>query len=96
MRQHGQGIQHTYKMDKMPHEHQFQVKNQPQQRKKLKDEPKKGGYGNMKEMVKKQEAEYRKKGMEQKKAFQDQLSRKVVHKQPVKQEPKVHSKDMHQ
>ena len=72
--QHGQGIQITYKMDKKPQEYQFQVKNQPQQRKKLKDEPKMGGYGNMKEMVKKQEAEYRKKGMEQKKTFQDQLS----------------------
>ena len=61
MCQHGQGIQHTYKMDKKPKEHQFQVKNQPQQRMKLKDEPKMGGYGNMKEMVKKQEAEYCKK-----------------------------------
>ena len=94
--QHGQGIQHDYKMDKKPQEYQFQVKSQPQQMKKLKDEPEKGGYGNMKEMVKKQEAEYRKKGMEQKKTFQDQLSRKVVHKQPVKQEPKIHREDMHQ
>ena len=49
----------------------------------------------MKEMVKKQEAEYCKKGMQQKKTFQDQLSRKVVHKQPVKQEPKVPREDMH-
>ena len=96
VRQQGQGLQHTYKMDKKPQEHQFQVKNQPQQRKKLKDEPKTGGYGNMKEMVKKQEAEYHKKGMEQKKTFQDQLSHKVVHKQLVKQEPKVHREDMHQ
>ena len=96
VRQHGQGIQHDYKMDKKPQEHRFQVKSQPQQMKKLKDEPEKGGYGNMKEMVKKQEAEYRKKGMEQKKTFQDQLSHKVVHKQPVKQEPKVHREDMHQ
>ena len=69
MCQHGQGIQHTYKMDKKPQEHPFQVKNQPQWRKKSKDEAKTEGYGNMKEMVKKQEAEYRKKGMEQKKTF---------------------------
>ena len=34
--------------------------------------------------------------MEQKKTFQDQLSGKVVHKQPVKQEPKIHREDMHQ
>ena len=30
------------------------------------------------------------------KTFQDQLSHKVVHKQPVKQELKVHREDMHQ
>ena len=30
VRQQGQGIQHTYKMDKKPQEHQFHVKNQPQ------------------------------------------------------------------
>ena len=47
-------------------------------------------------MVKKQEAEYRKKGMEQKKTFQDQLSRKVVRKQPVRQEPKVPREDQDQ
>ena len=32
----------------------------------------------------------------QEKTFQDQFSRKVVHKQPVKQEPKVHREDMNQ
>ena len=58
VRQQGQAIQHTYKMDKKPQEHRFQVKSQPQQRKKLKHEPATGEYGNMKEMVKKQEAEY--------------------------------------
>ena len=65
--QHGQGIQHTYKMDKTPQGHQLQVESQPQQMKKLKDEPEKGGYGNMKEMVKKQEAEYRKKAWNKRK-----------------------------
>ena len=34
--------------------------------------------------------------MEQKKTFQDQLSRKVVRKQPVKQEPKVPREDQDQ
>ena len=85
--QHGQGIQHTYKMDKKPQEHWFQVKSQPQQMKKLKDELEKGGY------VRKQEAEYRKKGLEQKKTFQNQLSHKMKHKQPVKQEPEAYQGD---
>ena len=96
LHQHGQGMQPTYKMDRKPQEHQFQVTSQTQQMNKLKDEPKTVGYGNMKEMVKKQEAEYRRKGLEQKKTFQDQLSHKTERKQPVKQEPETYKEELHQ
>ena len=52
--------------------HLLQVKGEPQPSIRLKSEPRKEGYGKMKEIVKQQEAECQKCSMEQKRNFQNQ------------------------
>ena len=43
--QQGHGTQHAYRTERKPNEHHFQINGNPQWTEKLKDEPKKRGYG---------------------------------------------------